>query len=324
MTALADSDFEFLRTLLLRHGGLQLDRRKGYMVTTRLMPVARRHGLADVGELVARLRQDDPALQDEIVDAMTINETSFFRDPAMWRALRDQVLPELLERRATLRSVNIWCAACSSGQEPYSLAITLAEMLGADLGAWHLRLFCTDLSAEMVDRTARGAYSDYELGRGLSPERRQRFFRPTDDGWVADDRLRALITTRKLDLTAQPLAVQGSYDLVLLRNALIYFTPETRSLVLDGVARKLASSGRLVLGASEGASGIPARPDPGALQRLRRLRARYRCGGPGRDARSHPRHPGGGTRGRPVAARAAPGPEAGIQPLTAPAGQGAG
>lgn len=257
MSELAPHDFDFLAQLLLKEGGMVVEPGKEYLITTRLNPVAKRHGFTSLTALVTKLRGFDPDLRADVVDAMTVNETSFFRDPRVWTEVATLLIPELLERRQTLRRLDIWIAASSSGQEVYTLAMTLAEVLGSDLANWRIQIVATDLSRAMVDRTIQGRYSDHEVQRGLSADRRHRFMHTVEGGWQVNDELRTFVKARVANLTSTKMDIRGPFDLILLRNVLIYFKPAMRTQILANSAQLLNPYGRLLLGASEGAGGVP-------------------------------------------------------------------
>lgn len=257
MPELAPNDFEFLASLLLKEGGMVVEPGKEYLITTRLNPVAKRHGLPSLTALVGKLRTLDLDLRADVVDAMTVNETSFFRDPRVWTEVATLLVPELLEQRRTLRRLDIWVAASSSGQEVYTLAMLLAEVLGSELVEWRIQILATDLSRAMVERTIEGRYSDHEVQRGLSAERRHRFMHKAGNGWQVNDDLRTSVKARVANLTDPKLDVRGPFDLILLRNVLIYFKPAMRHQILANQASLLNAHGRLLLGASEGAGGVP-------------------------------------------------------------------
>jgi chemotaxis protein methyltransferase CheR len=181
--SLSSASFEFVRGVLRERSAHQLDDDKAYLVETRLLPVARRHGFASVEELVLRLRsQNNEMLLHELVEAMTINETYFFRDVQPFEALRDVVLPELIVRRADVRRLSIWSAACSSGQEAYSVAILLRHHFPA-LANWDVQLIASDISTAMLRRAQAGWYSELEAARGLAPDLRDAYFTRHKDGW---------------------------------------------------------------------------------------------------------------------------------------------
>jgi chemotaxis protein methyltransferase CheR len=250
-------DFVYLQDFLLAEAGIVLEPGKEYLCETRLTPVARRLGLDDVGAVVSQLRSRNVTVRSAVVDAMTTNETSFFRDERVWRGLTEVVLPELLERRKRVRRLDIWSGACSSGQEPYSLAMVLSELLGSELGSWRISIVGTDLSSEMVERTRVGRYSEFELGRGLSSDRRSRFLRREGSTWEVQEGLKRLVSVRQMNLLTTPWPIRGPFDLVLLRNVLIYFGADTRAAILERIASVMSAEGYLLLGASEGAFGIP-------------------------------------------------------------------
>ena len=254
---LSANDFAFLRDLLDREAGIVLEPGKEYLCESRLAPVARRLGLSDIPALVGALQERRPDARAAVIDAMTTNETSFFRDDAVWRGLSTVVLPELLERRRRTRRLDIWSGACSSGQELYTLAMVLVELLGDELPSWRIGIVGTDLSSEMVARAREGIYNEFELGRGLSAERRRRFLEQRPDGFVVGEPLRRLVQVRQMNLLTSPWSLRGPFDLVLLRNVLIYFAPSTRLSVLERIAEVMAPDAHLLLGASEGAMRVP-------------------------------------------------------------------
>jgi chemotaxis protein methyltransferase CheR len=248
--SLSRASFEFVRTALRQRSGHHLEDDKVYLVVTRLLPVARRHGFESVEDLVLRLRsRGNEMLLREMVEAMTINETFFFRDGQPFEVLRQTVLPELVRRRAEVRSLNIWSAACSSGQEPYSMAILLRQHFPA-LSGWNVRLIASDLSGAMLERARRGWYSELETSRGLSPELLEVYFQKQGVSWQIRDDLRRMVEFLSINLSgAWP--ELPSLDLVLLRNVLIYFDLPTKQLILDRVRRVLKPDGYLLLGGAE-------------------------------------------------------------------------
>jgi chemotaxis protein methyltransferase CheR len=212
--------------------------------------VARRHGLASVEDLVLRVRGGgQEAMLVELVEAMTINETYFFRDGHPFDRLREHVLPELIRRRAAERSLIIWSAACASGQEPYSVAI-LCRHYFPELSGWRVRLIASDLSRPMLERAKRGRYSELEVGRGLPAELLRAYFEKRRDGWRIADEIRRMVEF-------QPLNLSGAWpelpplDLVLLRNVLIYFEAPMRRRILARVSEILRPDGYLMLGGAE-------------------------------------------------------------------------
>lgn len=260
-TSMTAAQFDTLRQILRRESAIALDVGKEYLVESRLAPVARREGFESVGHLVDRLAAGAPlALKTTVIDAMTTNETSFFRDVHPWHALRDTILPQLIEARKATRRLTIWCAACSSGQEPYTLAMVLAESFPEVVQSWDVRIVSTDLSATMVERCRAGRFSQLEVNRGLPAASLSRWFHRDGLQWRVDERLRSLLDVRLGNLAA-PASMAGlaRLDLVLMRNVLIYFDAATKRAIIDDTRRRLQSDGVLMLGSSEVSLG----PDQG-------------------------------------------------------------
>lgn len=254
--SLSPVDFEFLSGFIRQNSAIVLEPSKDYLVASRLGPVAKTHGHPDVTALVTALRRAPYGpLKDACVEAITTNETSFFRDQAPFI-----VLPELVTTitasRTTQTTLHVWCAASSSGQEPYSVAITLSEM--AARPGWGTRILATDINKAMVERTKTGRFSTLEVNRGLPAARRDRHFVPDGADWVARPALRTLIETRALNLdTAFP--PMPPMDVVFLRNVLIYFDAATKERVLERVAGVMRPGGYLFLGGAETTLGIATR-----------------------------------------------------------------
>jgi chemotaxis protein methyltransferase CheR len=226
---------------------------KEYLVESRLAPIARRQGFDNVGELLKKLGSTyAPALRDEVLDAMTTNETSFFRDLHPWQTLKTEILPELIESRSATRQLTIWCAACSSGQEPYSLALLMAEEFPNEFRSWDLRIIATDISPSMVRRCSEGAFSQLEVNRGLPAAMLARHFTRRGLNFVADDSLRRVIEVRHANLDALPPVSQlGGFDLVIVRNVLIYFDDIVKKRIIESVHARMRSTGVMLLGSTE-------------------------------------------------------------------------
>jgi len=247
---MTDQDFAFIRDLLRDRCGIVLEPGKEYLVETRLMPVARQLSLNSITELVARLRvHADGALRTQIVEAMMTTETSFFRDGHPFETLRQQVLPDLIERRRPERRLAIWCAACSTGQEPYSVALLIREHF-PELVGWDLTLLATDVSREVLARAVEGRYSPLEVSRGLPPALLTKYFTHRAASWQLRADVRRMVKFQELNLARRwpPLP---PLDLVMLRNVMIYFDVETKKVILDRVARLLRPDGYLLLGGAE-------------------------------------------------------------------------
>lgn len=248
--ALSSTDFAYVRELVHRDSAIVVEASKAYLVESRLTPVARRHGFTSLAELVACLRQGGAnGVRSEVVEAMTTNETSFFRDAAPFKALEHKIIPELLQRRAAERTLTLWSAACSSGQEPYSIALLLRERF-PQLATWNVRIIASDLSAEMLGRAAAGRYSQLEVNRGLPASMLVRHFRRDGAEWQLADEVRQMVEFRALNLVT-PWPFVPPVDVLFLRNVLIYFDLETKRAVLQRVRRILRPGGSLFLGGTE-------------------------------------------------------------------------
>jgi chemotaxis protein methyltransferase CheR len=247
---LTQADFEYVRDLVRQRSARVLEADKAYLVETRLLPLAQEEGLPSVGALVARLGAGAAAggLAQRVVEAMTINETSFFRDPPAFDAFREVVLPELLRRRAAERALRVWSAACSTGQEPYSLAMLLREHRAAD--GWDVRVLATDLSGAALERARRGRYSQLEVNRGLPAGLLVKWFQRQGLEWQLKDEVRRAVKFRALNLAA-PWPALPPPDVVFLLNVLIYFDVPTKQRVLANVRRVLRPDGYLFLGGAE-------------------------------------------------------------------------
>jgi chemotaxis protein methyltransferase CheR len=248
-------DYEYLRRLLRERSGLVLSADKQYLVESRLTPVARKAGLAELGALVQRLRgPNSEALATQVVEAMTTNESFFFRDRIPFEHFRETIMPELLAAQASRRRLRIWCAAASTGQEPYSLAMLLKEM-GNRISGWHVEIIATDICSEVLERARSGIYSQFEVQRGLPIALLLKYFTQIGDSWQIAPGLRAMVQFRQLNLIGD-FAHLGVFDVVFCRNVLLYFDQETKSRVLDRLARVMDRDGYLVLGAAETVVGL--------------------------------------------------------------------
>ena len=250
---LSAADFAFVSALVRREAAIVLAPGKEYLVEARLIPVARQVGAAGVAEFLAGLqRRPNPADQRRIVDALTTNETSWFRDREPFAALTDVVLPDLIKARASTRKVRLWSAASSSGQEAYSLAMTLQENLPP---GWTYEIMGTDISTEMIKRAEAAEYSQVEVNRGLPASQLVQYFERAGAHWRITASLRRNVSFRLMNLTA-PLPAMAPFDVIFLRNVLIYFDVATKKSVLRNVARLVRPDGWLFLGAAETTIGI--------------------------------------------------------------------
>jgi chemotaxis protein methyltransferase CheR len=248
---LARIDFEYIRALVRRESAIALDDSKAYLVASRLLPVARDNGFDSVGALITHLQSDPRSgLHGEVVEAIATTETSFFRDLHPFSALRDEILPGLIARRgSTSRTLNVWSAACSSGQEPHSIAMMLRDRFPS-LASWNLQLLASDLSSSMISRARQGVYSQLEVNRGLPARYLVRFFEQRQDRWQLQPEVRDMFRFFRMNLAKEWAPIPPA-DVILLRNVLIYFDVAERQAVLRRVRRVLRPDGYLVLGSAE-------------------------------------------------------------------------
>ena len=247
---LSPADFEYVRALVRARSAIVINPDQGYLVESRLSAVARREGFASVGQLVAGLRSGGGVdLQVRVVEAMTTNETSFFRDVHPFENLRLSVIPELVRRRAATRRLTIWCGACSTGQEPYSLVMLLREHFPA-LASWHVQILATDLSEEILTRARHGRFTQLEVNRGLPAALLAKYFTKDGPEWQIRDEVRAAVRFEQLNLTG-PWRPFPPMDLVLLRNVLIYFDTTVKKQILGRVRGVMQPDGFLLLGGAE-------------------------------------------------------------------------
>lgn len=244
------NEFEYLRELVKTTAAIAIDSQREYLMESRLSPVAQKEGFPSVSALIARLRsQREGDLHWKVVEAMTTNETSFFRDVKPFEALRKIVLPQLIQARQSERKLSIWCGASSSGQEPYSLAILLREHFPALLG-WNVRIIATDICNEMLDKAKKGVYTQLEVNRGLPANLLVKYFKRNGTEWTLDEGIRKMVEFRRVNL-AGPWPYMGAVDLVMLRNVMIYFPVETKKQILKGIREILRPDGFLFLGTAE-------------------------------------------------------------------------
>ena len=248
-------DYDFLRGLLKQRSGLDLSADKQYLVESRLLPLARKAGLPGIAELVQKMKGGGAeALTTEVVEAMTTNETFFFRDKIPFDHLRDTIVPAMLQSRANRKSLRIWSAACSTGQEPYSIAMCLKEK-GAALSGWRIEIVATDLSQEVLEKSRAGIYSQFEVQRGLPIQLLVKYFAQTGELWQLNSEIRGMVQHRQLNLL-HDLSHLGKFDVIFCRNVLIYFDQETKIGIFERMAKVIEPDGMLMLGAAESVVGI--------------------------------------------------------------------
>jgi chemotaxis protein methyltransferase CheR len=254
MEQVASVDYGYLRQLVFGLSRNVLDPSRDYLFETRLTKLLRNQGMSHLNELVRYLRvKKDPALERAIAEAMTINETSFFRDARPFELLRTELLPKLIEARHSLRSLRFWSAACSTGQEGYSLAMLMQEHFPMLVG-WNLSIEGTDLSNDVVERAQSGRYHRIEINRGLPARFVVRYFDHAGEDWTIKTEVRKHCNFRQANLCAPQLPFNRSsdrFDVIFLRNVMLYFSQETRKTLLAGIHRLLAPDGILFLGSSE-------------------------------------------------------------------------
>jgi chemotaxis protein methyltransferase CheR len=249
------TDYDFLRQLLKERSGLALSADKHYLVESRLLPIARKNGLAGLVGLVEKLRAPgSDALAIAVVEAMTTNESFFFRDRIPFEHFRNYMIPALLQARAAQRRIRIWCAAAATGQEPYSLAMILKEM-GTALNGMRVEILATDLAASVLDRAKSGLYTQFEVQRGLPVQLLVKYFTQTGEMWQISPDIRAMVQFRPLNLLRN-FSNLGLFDIVFCRNVLIYFDQPTKKDVLDRLAVVTSADGYLSLGAAETVIGL--------------------------------------------------------------------
>ncbi|MEJ2189370.1 MAG: protein-glutamate O-methyltransferase CheR [Acidobacteriota bacterium] len=250
-TPISSIDFNYIRALVYRESSIVLDDSKTYLVNSRLLPIARAAGVSSVGPLISLL-QSKPFgdLHQRVVEAVATTETSFFRDVHPFTALRDHVIPELVQlRQSGSRTLNIWSAACSSGQEPHSIAMILKDKF-PQLHDWDLQLLASDISRTMLARARQGTYTQLEVNRGLPAPYLVRFFSQNEDSWQLDREVREMFRFFEQNIAAAWKALPP-IDLLVMRNVLIYFDVSTRRKVLNKVKEVLRPGGYLLLGSAE-------------------------------------------------------------------------
>lgn len=250
MLASSPFDFEYLRGLVREQSGVVLEPHKDYLAALYLGKIASQAGFDSIAALIEHLKKTPfGALHNQAIEALVISETSFFRDRSPFEALNSSVLPSLIQSRACERSLKIWCAGCSTGQEPYSIAILIREAF-PHLATWTIRIIATDFSKKVLDRAQKGQYSNLEVGRGLTPSLRDRYFRQVGQSWQIIDDIQNMIEFRQLNLI-HPWNSLPQMDIIFLRNVLIYFDLDTKRSILNKVQHTLREDGYLFLGSGE-------------------------------------------------------------------------
>ncbi|MFO1110533.1 MAG: protein-glutamate O-methyltransferase CheR [Bradyrhizobium sp.] len=247
-------DYEYLRKLLKDQSGLDLSADKQYLIESRLAPLARKAGLPGIPELVQKMKGGSSSLVAQVVEAMTTNETFFFRDKVPFDHFRQTIMPEILKARAARKSIRIWCAAGSTGQEPYSLAMCVKEM-ESQLAGWRVEIIATDLSQEVLEKSKAGLYSQFEVQRGLPIQMLVKYFKQTGEFWQINPDIRAMVQHRPLNLL-HDFSQLGTFDVIFCRNVLIYFDQDTKINIFNRLCKAMEADGFLVLGAAETVVGL--------------------------------------------------------------------
>ena len=249
------AEYDYLRQFLKSRSGLVLSNEKQYLIESRLLPVARKAGLESIAALVAKLKEPrETMLAEAVVEAMTTNESFFYRDKTPFEHFTQVMMPEMLKARASQRKIRIWCAAASTGQEPYTLAMCLKEM-ERQLAGWRIEILGTDISNDVLDRAKAGTYTQFEVQRGLPIQLLLKYFTQQGESWTISPELRSMVQWRKFNLL-DSFASFGQFDIVFCRNVLIYFDQPTKIDILGRISKVMAPDGYLVLGAAETVVGL--------------------------------------------------------------------
>jgi chemotaxis protein methyltransferase CheR len=252
---MSPAEYDYLRQFLKARSGLVLSNEKQYLIESRLLPVARKAGLQSIAALVAKLKEPrETVLAEAVVEAMTTNESFFYRDKTPFEHFTQVMMPELIKARASQKKIRIWCAAASTGQEPYTLAMCLKEM-EAKIPGWRIEIIGTDISNEVLDRAKAGTYTQFEVQRGLPIQMLLKYFTQQGESWTISPQLRSMVQWKKFNLL-ESFASLGQFDIVFCRNVLIYFDQPTKVDILSRISKITASDGYLVLGAAETVVGL--------------------------------------------------------------------
>ena len=248
-------DFAFVSQMLMKEAAIVLESGKEYLAVSRLAPLARQLELGEISDLVKGLRTNPHGpLKGHVVDAMTTNETLWFRDTHPFDTLRDSIIPELMKERATKRSIDIWCAAASTGQEPYTLAMMLTEAF-PQLASWRVRIIASDISPSAISRAKTGRYTQMEIGRGLPAKYLVKYFSRVGAEFEISPAIRKMVDFKVMNLAA-PWPPYGTFDMVFVRNVLIYFNQQTKADIINKAEKLLRPDGYLFLGSTESLLGV--------------------------------------------------------------------
>jgi chemotaxis protein methyltransferase CheR len=250
-----NDDFLFLQKLLQEKSGLAIKEDKVYLLESRLMPLARENKFDSISAMVLAIRSGgNTKLSEQMIDAMTTNETLFFRDDKPFTYFRQKLLPDMIKARETRKSLRLWSAACSTGQEPYSVSIILKETL-PDADKWLLDILATDISPSALELARRGRYTQFEIQRGMPIQMLMKYFEQDGTNWAIKEQLKKIIRFQSFNLLDSMNGI-GPFDIVFCRNVLIYFDEQTKKKVLENISKRLAPDGFLFLGGSETVLGL--------------------------------------------------------------------
>lgn len=260
--SMAPEDFQLISELLKQRSGLSITKEKMYLIESRLQPIARSHGYADLSDFIRRaLRPANPDIEHEVVQAMTTNETMFFRDLKPFTQLRERIIPHWRAQHPARQKLRIWSAACSSGQEPYTIAMSLKEETAA-LSGCDIDIVASDLSEKVVEKAIKGVYSQFEVQRGLPIQMLIKYFEQGEENcWRVKDTIKRMVHFQSHNLLHDATRF-GTFDIIFCRNVLIYFDTETKLAVLNRLAGMLNPPGFLVLGSAETVFGLDSPFEP--------------------------------------------------------------
>jgi chemotaxis protein methyltransferase CheR len=252
--AMDPNDLTLICDLVRRRSGIDMDSTKEYLVEARMIPLVRKLGLGSITELVSKLKLHVATVERDVVDAMTTNETSFFRDGTPFEALKKSVIPELISRRLMEKRLNIWCAASSTGQEPYTIAMLLRENF-PQLISWKLTFIASDLSRDVLERARAGRFSQLEINRGLPAAMMVKYFKKDGLHWELVPEIRSMIEFKEINLL-EKWPTMPQLDLIFIRNVLIYFNQDTKKQIFQKLRGMMRPDGYLFLGVAETTMGV--------------------------------------------------------------------
>lgn len=255
---ISSENFHYIAVLLNQKAGIKLDTSKDYLVESRLAFLVQELGYHSINQLVEAVKiSQNSTLKTKVVEALLTHETLFFRDNLLFESLKETILPEIIESRRSLRQIKIWSCACSTGQEPYSIAMLLCEHF-SNLASWHIQIVASDLSQKALKKAKDGLYTQIEIDRGLSLLYRNKYLASSGSHWKIDARLQQMVQFQEINLI-ESLPNLPQMDLIFLRNVLIYFDPPIREQILQKISTVLASDGFLFLGGAETILGLSSR-----------------------------------------------------------------